>query len=44
MKNVSIMGVHWKIKFLGGVHEKSNFWGGLIPQCTLCKVTSPNIP
>ena len=22
MKNISIMGVHWKIRFLVGVHEK----------------------
>ena len=29
MKNLNIFGVHWKIRVLGGVHEKTNIEGGL---------------
>ena len=29
MKNMKMFGVHWKIGFLGGVHEKTNIEGGI---------------
>ena len=29
IKNFKIMGVHWKLQFLRGVHEKPIYMGGL---------------
>ena len=29
MKNFNIFRVHWKIQFLGGIHEKQIYTGGL---------------
>ena len=32
MKNMKIFVVHWKIGFLGGIHEKKQYRGGNCPK------------